>query len=560
MKRALSLILALCMLAAFAGCSTSGTNAPADAPASQPADLEQIDGKTELETSTGAEATGSGEQSLVVVALTADPGTLDPFSSNSLGRLYSLQGMYETIGAYYNGKFNLVMAKELTSVEDDTLEYPAYDVTFWDCIYDSNGNHFTVDDYLWCMEQYREIGKNTTVKAVEKFEQTGDWTVRIYMNTDSLGKFEDFIRQTWLVTRKSYEASEDGMATTPVGTGAYKITEYKSGATIRYTTRDDYWQKDDSVKSAVQLANCNDYEIRIIKESNQIVIGLEAGEIDYASNLGYENSKRFMDGGSAAAGHYVDVFQNPGTEMLYLNCSTGSVFDNNPKLRQCVMHAIDIDSIINGVYSGYAMKAHDIACAINLADYPTQLDNEPYFEYDPELAASLLKEAGYEPGQLTLRLMTKQSDAFEMMYCQAIQQNLRDIGIEVEILGYENALYEQYKTNPNEWDIITDTRGEYNYFAFAWTKLDTNNYSSDVKSECFVDDDHLYELVATAASAKTTSEEAILAVRDYNNEMAYARGLCAPYRFDVINSNKIAVLTRGELLRFLPGATTYVWN
>ena len=55
------------------------------------------------------------------------------------------------------------------------------------------------------------------------------------------------------------------------------------------------------------------------------------------------------------------------------------------------------------------------------------------YPYDPEKAKALLAEAGYEPGQLTVRLWTYPARANLPLSAVAIQDMLSQVGINVEI-------------------------------------------------------------------------------------------------------------------------------
>ena len=56
------------------------------------------------------------------------------------------------------------------------------------------------------------------------------------------------------------------------------------------------------------------------------------------------------------------------------------------------------------------------------------------YEYDPEKARELLKEAGYENGEglPTIELMYNSEGAHKDV-CQIVQQNLAEIGINIEL-------------------------------------------------------------------------------------------------------------------------------
>ena len=63
------------------------------------------------------------------------------------------------------------------------------------------------------------------------------------------------------------------------------------------------------------------------------------------------------------------------------------------KVRQAIGHAIDMDTIIESIFSGYATRSVGFLSPGNLG-----YQDAPPVTYDVEMAKSLLKEAGFENG------------------------------------------------------------------------------------------------------------------------------------------------------------------
>jgi ABC-type transport system substrate-binding protein len=518
----------------------------------------------------GCGKTGSAGQNTLTssyvfkIAFNADPGTLDPWATLSGARQTMLQQVYEPLATIVNGEVQLVLAKSARKNTAVRWDYPVYDIEIWDYIYDSAGNHFTADDVIYCLNKHKSTMNQSVIGYMDRVEKTGDYSVRWFFNSNTVDVFENVVFKLYMCTQAAFEADVEGMSTQPVGTGIYKMTEYVPGNHFTVTKRDDYWQTEENKKAAMQVANVNSYEFRVISEANQIVVALENGDIDYFYNPGYmgaDTLSRFMEGGASSDGITVVPYRFGGNEMLFLNCAPGSPFENNVNLRQAVMHAIDVDGIVAGVLSGYGIAAHDIGVGTGLdTTYPKHFDDEPYFDYDENLAKKYFAESGYRPGGLTLRIMTRGANPTEMFICQVIQANLAEIGINVDILGYENALYEQYVTASAEWDMLNQIRAEFVNYASQWLYLNKTAYGERIKSLCFVDDDTLYEKVSLAMDADTTSEETLTDLHNYVLEKAYCRGLVSSERLDIIRNSVVSQIVRGEMSKPMPGAFIFVWN
>ncbi len=103
---------------------------------------------------------------------------------------------------------------------------------------------------------------------------------------------------------------------------------------------------------------------------------------------------------------------------------------NNVLVRQALNHAIDKENLVQ-VIGGRGEPAH---CIFPPALESFDPDCMPY-DYDPDRARELLAEAGVPDGFSTTYLTDTTDDSVAL--AQAIQQDLAEVGIEVEIVTQE---------------------------------------------------------------------------------------------------------------------------
>jgi peptide/nickel transport system substrate-binding protein len=114
------------------------------------------------------------------------------------------------------------------------------------------------------------------------------------------------------------------------------------------------------------------------------------------------------------------------------------------QVRQAVAHAIDKEAIVENLWFGYAIPTYELLAPI--FDASEGVEEAVGTDYDPEAAVQLLADAGWtdtdgdgvvdQDGQpLTATLISNTQTEF-MRLTQAIQANLGDIGIEVEIQNF----------------------------------------------------------------------------------------------------------------------------
>jgi peptide/nickel transport system substrate-binding protein len=96
-------------------------------------------------------------------------------------------------------------------------------------------------------------------------------------------------------------------------------------------------------------------------------------------------------------------------------------------VRQAINHAIDRETIIKTVLQDKAYSAEG-ALPASIKGYN---ENVTSYEYDPEMAKELLKEAGYEDG-FTLPILTTSHPAFGLPAVEALSGFLGEVGIKVE--------------------------------------------------------------------------------------------------------------------------------
>lgn len=104
---------------------------------------------------------------------------------------------------------------------------------------------------------------------------------------------------------------------------------------------------------------------------------------------------------------------------------------DNVLVRRAVSHAIDYQSIIDGVMLGQAIR---LTSSIPNGTFGHDPDVEVY-QYDPQRAKELLAEAGYPDG-FTFELAYPSADQERFEVSTVMQANLAAVGINAELVGY----------------------------------------------------------------------------------------------------------------------------
>ena len=472
----------------------------------------------------GNNAKASGEvkrdvMSHLRVGINADVADLAPYSAGGNGRnsllfaLYEYLGSLETVGGELKGQ----IMKEWS-----TKDGRVYDITIYNYVKDTAGNPITADDVVFSFKKAKEKGNNTNTRRIVDIKKTGDYSVNLEIDANYVGGFTAVLGAVPIVSQKSYEASSDEMAATPVGTSPYRVTSFVPGSSVTLERTDSYWQTDKSLQTVYAVANPAKITYTTIREAAQMAIALETNVIDMGLSMDAMEATRFMEGGGSAKGF--TVFQeitNIGNQV-YLSGDPKGPFYSKPALRQAVLYAIDKKGIVDAVLKGYGVIEYTFG-AESFGDFQPQWKTEDYFNYNPEKAKQLLASAGYSPNQLSLRIMTDNT-AQRNKIAQIIQAYLQQVGIKSEILQYDSALFNSYKTKPSEWDICLDNTGASDYVVSVWrSKFDARQFQ--LGSTNGWKDDKMQSLLETALSFDGHTPQNVNAFHQYFKEQAYAMGL-----------------------------------
>ncbi len=533
-KKFLSLVLAVLMMASIlAGCGGNNNKEPSggedgDTPATTQTDNALLDqagvgsGGEQTAADTNKEA-ASEQIPYMGYGLASSSFDLVPFASAAGGREQILNLIWPRLVylSSYGGKLEdaeMWLAKSITKVDDVT-----YDVELYDYIYDSKGNHITAEDVKWSYEMNITQGQLTEVAGVlGDIEIKDDYHMTFTLSSPGDGKAEvlfGFHRLT-ICDKEWYESTSDDEHRTDAATAAaYRIKEYVTGSKVVLEAVDNYWQTDEALKGISGQQNVKTIYCPVITEKPVRAIAVENGEVDYAT-VDVSNLNMFFENGAAKEGYNVVATGGATCMVLFLNMDENSTspLANNPKLREAVLCAIDRESamLAAGYDESSAWVCYDIGTPL-MAGYDPAWEAD-WFTYDPDRAAQLLEEAGYPDG-VTLRFMYTASFAPGMI--AVVQECLEAVGIHVEALSYDQALYNQYKYDSSQWDLELDFKGGYSLIDDWYNLFAAGGYTNGGANFC--KDQELYDLLDAAMASG--AQEDFTAVHNRLKELALGTGL-----------------------------------
>ena len=452
---------------------------------------------------------------ILTAAGNRDPGHVGPFGPQ--GRDSYLRVSYQTllqIGPGEDGQG--VNAYNMMAETIEPKGNGVYAIKLYDGIIDHNGNPFTSKDVDFCIKAFIEEGSLPDRTA--NFDHTNiidDTHLEIVMkDPEQWYAFEIMLDAVCMVTQASYEASSDGMQTMPISTHAYKVTSYVPGVEIKTARWDKYWHAGDKATTMFDLQNPDEVNLLLITDQSAIAIALQTGQINITGSLSAADRPNFVNpDGSAVAGYNVKYTASSNTVNLMFIVKEGTICDDI-NLRKAFAYAIDWDAI---AYTANGDLGHRSPTVVtnNCTDCPEEFKDATYhyFEYDPEKATEFLKQSNYK-GE-TIRLLVDPNKGTRAG-AVVVQSYLDAVGITVELLNWDNALYKATELgDANEYDIdfiFMDGSMKPTYKALRW--LDGNNFTNGLPRTQLADP-KLDELYADASQTARYYEGASKALIDY---------------------------------------------
>ena len=231
----------------------------------------------------------------------------------------------------------------------------------------------------------------------------------------------------------------DGKFKTPIGTGPFKLKEWKRAEHITLDRFADYKTSaaPSSAYAGARVPYADQVVFRIIPDSSAAEAALVTGAIDVLPDLETQKIASMKARG-------VNVLTSPGLGWATLLIQTRDPLLSNVKIRQAIAHAIDLEAVTENRMSGL-VKATPSAVAPSMPHFDDSFRKWP--AYDPKMAAALLKEAGYA-GQL-LKMQTNKR--YNSMYDNAVMMQAMlaaaGLNVELEVLDWATQLDNYAKGN-----------------------------------------------------------------------------------------------------------------
>ena len=436
-KRLLSFALCAAMaLTAMTGC---GAKTEDTAASSKGAETGSEAAKAEEE-ETEAAREADGEEKGLVIPSASCVANLNPLLESYKEGVIMLNPLYDPLYVIDVNETRYYLAESYEVSEDGTsVTLKLKDGLKW-----HDGEPITADDVIFTMDVNADTNNgagNTNVVILNdqpvKYEKVDDLTVKITLPMAS-ASYPALLGELTLIPEHVYggntsivgaEANMSG-----IGSGPYKLREFKQDQYLILEKNEDYYMGAPDIDTVT---------FRIISDISAQEVALMNGEI----NLMELSSAPAVAKYSEDPNYTVVMYPEGRVNYLAVNKFCETVQD--PKVVEAVFAALDAQEIIDGAYGGMAVPANTV-----LSNMTTFYDESVEgYSQDIEKAKQLAAETGIEGSTMTLYFNSER--AYMKESAQVIQQQLKNVGINLEVIPLESTGF---------FEKVFGTDGDYEFY------------------------------------------------------------------------------------------------
>ncbi|WP_196258128.1 ABC transporter substrate-binding protein [Pelagibacterium limicola] len=306
-------------------------------------------------------------------------------------------------------------------------------------IFQKGYGEFTAADVIYSFNRIMDPATASPYAAelagIVSMEAPDPYTIIIELDAPN-GNFLHTVanyHQGQIVSQKAIEDAGDQVRWQPVGTGPYYLESIDVSSQIVLKRFEDYYMGPAPIETIV---------FNIIKDEATATIALRNGEVDLVMRANREENLETL----AAEGFTMNTVTDYAVVLAVLNPEFEPF--SNPLVRRAMAHAVDYVSITQAISPSLTQPHYSML----LPWMDVYTDDIPKYEYDPELARSLLTEAGYPDGFTFKNLGTSAQGVTELQQFQI--DFLSQAGINMEMELVDTPTFNQ-RRNAGDFDLAS---------------------------------------------------------------------------------------------------------
>lgn len=297
---------------------------------------------------------------------------------------------------------------------------------------------------------------------LSKVEKADDETVKFTFKTPFAGYIDIFpyniLPKHLLKDVPIKELDKSEFYKKPIGSGPYKLVEWKTGQYLTFTRNEAYY----GGKPAIEKITA-----KIIPDANSMMAQLQTGEINVIAVPADQLS--VIEQYAKTSGKIKLQKGIVTTSYSFVGWNLTNPLFADKKVRQALTMSIDRQGIIDGVAEGQGKIMH----GQTVPSYWTYSDNVPKFPYDVAKAKKTFEEAGWKDTngdgvldkdgkKFEFEMQVNQGNKVREKAVTVIQQQLKKVGINVNIRVVEGSAFtknfqeKKFESIYYAWNITGD--------------------------------------------------------------------------------------------------------
>ncbi|PWV95635.1 peptide/nickel transport system substrate-binding protein [Hoeflea marina] len=363
-------------------------------------------------------ALAQSAKTTLTIDLPNEPATLDPHLQWNTDSYSVYRNIFDNLLTRdVSGEIVGQIATEWTYLDDTTIEFKIRDdVSFQD------GTKLTAEDVAYSI--LRIIDPALKSPQLSQFNQidtavaTDATTVKMTTKSPYPALLAQLVKLSIVPKAYMEKVGAQEFNVKPIGSGPYALGEWQKGVQTELKANDGYWRAKPPFETVV---------FRAVPDVSTRIADLKTGKADLIRDLSPDQTDSIKETENTK----VLSVATERVGYMYINAQAGPTTD--VRVRQAIAYAIDRSALIEALLQGYGAQVNIIG-APPVFGYTDEVAG---YDYDPDKARELIKEAGAEGAKL--EFLT--SPSYSRALVEAIQQMLNDVGFDVSISASDQATF-----------------------------------------------------------------------------------------------------------------------
>lgn len=456
-------------------------------------------GSSSSGTSTSADASDGG--TFVVPVNTNSIASLTPYNVyGSDDLLIASAPCFDPLYIITAAGTRWYLADSMEPTSDDGMHY---EMKLKDGLKWHDGEPITADDVVFTVDMFKDTSNTGATSESVTYnnktlyaEKVDDLTVAITLQ-EPFSAFETEFGRIQIIPKHIFDgntnvADNKKALKKCIGSGPFKLKEYKEGDSIVYERNDDYYRGKPSLAQVV---------IKMMPDESAQEAALQSGEISMmrvTNQIKLDKYKKDSD---------YKVYTLPEGRLNYLAFNYQSPIMQDIDARKAICLALNDDDIIKGAYGSeeLALPAKNFCAPQNLY-YNDEMTG---YQQNIEEAKKLAEKSGLTKTTLHYMYFTARPNMKET--AQIVQEQLKKIGVKMEIEGVDSGeffqrLFAAWVTGKTvvdtSWDLASNGMDQLN--ADPATKM--TSWTGDLLEKGFYVSPETKDLWIKASQSLTTED------------------------------------------------------